>query len=191
MKLLIIDNYDSYTYNIVQLVEQCGVQDYLMVKNDELMDIGQEQFDKAIISPGPGIAVEAGDLNRFLGMHYKEKSFMGICLGHEAIAELFGGKLVRMTSPWHGVQGPGIVLKKDYLFRGLPDQFKIGHYHSWIMEKETLPEELEITMVDDGGRIMAIRHRDYDLVGLQFHPESVMTEHGLRMMENWLGNGKV
>jgi anthranilate synthase component 2 len=186
MKLLIIDNYDSYTYNIVQLAEHCGIQDYRMVKNDELMGIGGEEFDKVIISPGPGIAVEAGELNEFLGLHYKQKSFLGICLGHEAIAELFGGKLVRMPIPWHGIQGPGIVLRHDYLFQGLPDQFKIGHYHSWIMEKETLPEELEITMVDDEGRIMAIRHREYDLVGLQFHPESVMTDFGREMMGNWL-----
>ena len=186
MKLLIIDNYDSFTYNIVQLLEQCGVKDFLMVKNDQLMDLKEDDFDRVIISPGPGIAVEAGDLNHFIRKYYQEKSFLGICLGHEALAEFFGARLVRMPQPWHGIQGPGIVVKDDYLFKGLPNQFNIGHYHSWIMEKETLPKELEITMVDNEGRIMAIRHREYDLVGLQFHPESIMTEYGLEMVGNWL-----
>ena len=187
MKLLIIDNYDSFTYNIVQLVEQCGVKDFLIVKNDQLLNISADEFDKVIISPGPGIAVEAGDLNAFLEKYYRTKSILGICLGHEAIAELFGAKLVKMPEPWHGIQGPGIVIKDDVLFKGLPGQFKIGHYHSWIMERETLPGEFDIIMFDDQERIMTIRHQDYDLVGLQFHPESVMTEYGLEMMGNWLG----
>ncbi len=186
MKLLIIDNYDSFTYNIVQLVEQCGVNDYLMVKNDKLLDLKTDDFDKVIISPGPGIAVEAGDLNLFVRNYYRDKSFMGICLGHEAIAELFGAKLVKMLYPWHGIQGPGIVTENRFIFEGLPDQFNIGHYHSWIIEKETLPEQLLITMEDEDGRIMAIRHEKYDLTGLQFHPESIMTEYGLEMMRNWL-----
>jgi len=186
LRLLIIDNYDSFTYNIIQLVEQCGVKDFLLKKNDQLLNISAGEFDKVIISPGPGIGVEAGDLNTFLKKHYRTKSILGICLGHEAIAELFGAKLIKMPEPWHGIQGPGIVLKRDNLFKGLPGQFKIGHYHSWIMERETLPEELDITMLDEEGRIMAIRHLEYNLIGLQFHPESIMTEYGLEMMRNWL-----
>jgi len=186
LKLLIIDNYDSFVYNLVQLVEQSGISNYRIVKNDELLSLKKSDFDKVIISPGPGIAVEAGDLNAFLKKYYKTKSILGICLGHEAIAELFDAKLVKMPEPWHGIQGPGIVIKDDVLFKGLPSQFKIGHYHSWIMERETLPKEFKITMVDEAGRIMAIRHQDYDLVGLQFHPESIMTEYGLEMMGNWL-----
>ena len=188
MKLLLIDNYDSFTYNIVQLIEQCSIGDFIMLKNDELKHIETGAFDKVIISPGPGIAVEAGDLNDFVRRFYKDKSMLGICLGHEAIAELFDAKLVRMPSPWHGIQGPGYVIKNSRIFEGLPSQFSIGHYHSWIIDRETLPEQLVVTMEDDQGRIMAIEHRKYDLTGLQFHPESVMTEYGLEMMKNWLGS---
>jgi anthranilate synthase component 2 len=187
MKLLIIDNYDSFTYNIVQLVEQSGVKDFTMVKNDKLMSLNPSHFTHAIISPGPGIAAEAGELNPFIERYHKEKSLLGICLGHEAIAELFGSRLIRMPSPWHGIRGPGIVLEQAYLFKGLPQQFRIGHYHSWHIERETLPEELVVTMEDEEGRIMAIRHREYQLTGLQFHPESIMTDYGLEMVGNWLG----
>jgi anthranilate synthase component 2 len=186
LRLLIIDNYDSFTFNIVQLVEQCGVLDFMMVKNDELLGLEQSRFDKVIISPGPGIAVEAGQLNEFLKLHYRQKAFLGICLGHEAIAELFGAKLMRMPEPWHGIQGPGFVIGTDRLFKGLPKTFKIGHYHSWILDEVSIPKEIEITMKDENGLIMAIRHKEYDLTGLQFHPESIMTEYGLEMIKNWL-----
>ena len=186
MALLIIDNYDSFTYNIIQLVEQCGVTEYKIIKNDELLLLKSNEFEKVIISPGPGIAREAGELNLFVKKYCSSKSFLGICLGHEAIAELFGAKLIKMPKPWHGIQGPGIVIHDDFIFKGLPEKFNIGHYHSWVIEKETLPGELVITMVDDDERIMAVRHKHYNLIGLQFHPESIMTEYGLEMMGNWL-----
>lgn len=187
MTLLIIDNYDSFTYNLVQLVEQAGVQDYFMVKNDELTGIKSFDFEKVLISPGPGIASEAGDLLLFVKQHLADKSILGICLGYEAIAQLCGGKLVRMPEPMHGIRNKGKVLTDAELFRGLPHEFYIGHYHSWIIEKSTFPNELEATLEDENGLIMAFRHRQYDLTGLQFHPESVMTEYGLEMIENWIG----
>ncbi|NOX86164.1 MAG: aminodeoxychorismate/anthranilate synthase component II, partial [Chlorobi bacterium] len=186
MKILIIDNYDSFTYNLVQLVEQCGTDDYLLVKNDRLDEISDREFDKVLISPGPGIASEAGGLLPFVEKHLKQKCFLGICLGYEAIAQLCGGKLIRLPEPMHGLRNKGKVLIDDGIFKGLPREFYIGHYHSWIIGKKSLPEELEATMEDENGLVMAFRHRQYNLTGLQFHPESVMTEYGLEMIGNWI-----
>ena len=188
VKLLIIDNYDSFTYNLVQLVEQAGVSDYLLVKNDQLLILKSEAFDKVIISPGPGIAKEAGELMQFLKMYYQKKSMLGICMGYEALAELFGGKLVQMPEPMHGIRNKGIVVKKDSIFNGLPAEFFIGHYHSWIIEESGMPAELDILMKDENNLPMAFRHKSYNLTGLQFHPESVMTEFGMEMIKNWLFN---
>ncbi len=188
MKLLIIDNYDSFTYNLVQLVEHCGTYDYRLIKNDRLFDIDTRVFDKVLISPGPGIASEAGYLLPFVEKHLKDKCFLGICLGYEAIAQLCGGKLVRLHEPMHGLRNKGKVLVREGIFEGLPEDFYIGHYHSWIIEKESMPGELEATMKDENGLIMAFRHRQYDLTGLQFHPESVMTEYGQEMIGNWIGS---
>ncbi|MEJ2594120.1 MAG: aminodeoxychorismate/anthranilate synthase component II [bacterium] len=185
-KVLIIDNYDSFVWNIVQLLEACGVQDLFILKNDELMDKDTDDYHKVIISPGPGIASESGDMPRFLELNFTRRSILGICLGHEAIAELFGARLVKMPEPWHGIKGPGIITRDDPLFKELPKQVSIGHYHSWILEKETLPDDFNILMEDEEGRIMAIRHKEHDLVGLQFHPESIMTDYGKEMMENWV-----
>ena len=186
MKLLIIDNYDSFVFNLVQLVEQAGVNNYLLVKNDKLDKINTDEFDKVLISPGPGIANEAGKLVLFSKKHLKSKSFLGVCLGYEAIAELCGGKLIQLPEPMHGVRTKGKVIADNKLFKGLANEFQIGHYHSWIIEKKSFPDELEATLEDENGLIMAFRHRKYNLRGLQFHPESVMTEYGFEMIKNWL-----
>jgi anthranilate synthase component 2 len=186
VKLLIIDNYDSFTYNLVQLVEQAGVSDYLLVKNDQLLDLKSEAFDKVIISPGPGIAEEAGELMQFLKMYYQKKNMLGICLGYEALAELFGGKLAQMPEPMHGIRNKGRIVKKDNIFKDLPAEFFIGHYHSWIIQENGMPDKLEILMKDENGLPMAFKHNTYALTGLQFHPESVMTDFGLEMIRNWL-----
>jgi anthranilate synthase component 2 len=186
LKLLIIDNYDSFTFNLVQLVEQNGVTDYLLIKNDQLHQLSETGFDKVLISPGPGIASEAGDLMDFLQKYYQKKAILGICLGFEALAELFGGKLRQLQQPMHGLRNKGQILRSDPLFSGLPQQFYIGHYHSWIIPENEMPAELEIIMKDENGLPMAFRHQKYDLVGLQFHPESVMTEFGLEIIRNWL-----
>ncbi len=186
LKLLIIDNYDSFTYNLVQLVEQAGVNDYIIVKNDELEELDTDDFDKVIISPGPGIAKEAGQLMWFLQQFYKTKPMLGICLGHEAIAELFGAKLTPMKEPMHGIKNKALISKVNTIFNGLPKEFDIGHYHSWNIDEQTLPAELEVILRDENNLNMAVKHTKYDLTGLQFHPESIMTEHGLEMMQNWL-----
>lgn len=186
MKLLIIDNYDSFTYNLVQLVEQAGISNYVLVKNDQLLELKPDLFDKIIISPGPGIAKEAGELMQFLKIYYQKKSILGICLGYEALAELFGGKLVQMTEAMHGIRNKGRIIRKESIFEGLPDEFLIGHYHSWIVEEKEMPDELEILMKDENGLPMAFRHKQFHLAGLQFHPESVMTDFGLEIIKNWL-----
>ncbi len=188
LRLLIIDNYDSFTYNLVQLVEQAGVTDWFIVKNDELTKVKPDDFDMVIISPGPGIAKEANELMWFVKKYYKLKPILGICLGHEAIAEIFGGKLMPMPESMHGIKNKGIVLNNSCIFSGLPINFNIGHYHSWIIDNKTLPSELEIIMKDENDFNMAIKHVEYNLTGLQFHPESIMTEYGLQMMKNWISS---
>jgi len=186
--LLIIDNYDSFTYNLVQLVEQSEIMDYLIVKNDKLDELSDSDFDKIMISPGPGIAKEAGQLMEFIEKFYKSKPILGICLGHEAIAELFGANLIKMKDPMHGIKNMAKVIIKDPIFYNIPDSFCIGHYHSWNIEEESLPDELEIILRDENDLNMAIRHQSLPLIGLQFHPESIMTDFGLEMIKNWLGN---
>jgi len=188
LKLLIIDNYDSFTFNLVQLVEQNGVADYLLVKNDHLHQLSENDFDKVLISPGPGIASEAGELIDFLLKYFQNKSILGICLGYEAIAEMFGGKLRQLQHPMHGLRNKGQLLCSDPIFKGLPQQFFIGHYHSWIIPEAEMPPVLKITMKDENGLPMAFRHQKYDLAGLQFHPESVMTEFGHELIRNWLSS---
>ena len=186
LKLLIIDNYDSFTYNLIQLVEQAGASDYLIVKNDELDELDTDNFDKVIISPGPGIAKEAGQLMWFLDRYYDSKPMLGICLGHEAIAELFGAKLIPMNEPMHGIKNLGHIVNDDKIFKELPNQFSIGHYHSWILDESQLPDEFKIILRDENDLNMAIKHESFDLTGLQFHPESIMTDYGLKMISNWL-----
>ena len=185
MKLLIIDNYDSFTYNLVQLVEQAGITNYTLVKNDELEHINDDDFDRIIISPGPGITQEAGQLLWFLKKYYKSKPILGICLGHEAIAELFGAKLYQMEQPMHGIKNRADIILDDPIFSGIPRSFKIGHYHSWNIDEDTIPKELEIIVRDENNLNMAIRHENLPIIGFQFHPESIMTDYGLKMIENW------
>ncbi len=157
-----------------------------MVKNDHLGELESHDFDKVMISPGPGVASEAGALLPFVKHFMYSKPFLGICLGYEAIAELCGGKLVKLPKPMHGIRNKGKVLADAEIFQGLAPEFYIGHYHSWIIEKESFPSELESTLEDENGLIMAFKHRQLDLRGLQFHPESVMTEFGFEMVRNWL-----
>ena len=149
MKLLIIDNYDSFTFNLVQLVEQCGNTDFEIVKNDKLFDLNVDGFDKVLISPGPGIAEEAGDLMEFLRKNYRQKSILGICLGYEALGEMLGACLTKLPQPMHGIQNKGRVLVNNKIFKGLPSVFKIGHYHSWIIEEASIPPALEVILKDE------------------------------------------
>lgn len=182
----IIDNYDSFTYNLVQLVEQAGTTNYFLVKNDALDTLHPEDFDKMLISPGPGLANEAGQLMPFLKQYHSKKSFLGICLGCEAIGALFGARLLALPQPLHGYRNRGFITNKTKIFEGIPDHLFIGHYHSWSFDKKTFPSDLLIDMKDEKGRIMAFHHRYWDLTGVLFHPESMMTEYGGKMIRNWL-----
>jgi anthranilate synthase component 2 len=188
LKLLIIDNYDSFTFNLVQLVEQCNFSNFEVVKNDRLFDLDISIFDKVLISPGPGIAEEAGDLMEFLRKNYRQKSILGICLGYEALGEMFGSCLTKLPQPMHGIQNRGRIIVNNKIFKNLPSVFKIGHYHSWIIEEASLPPALEIILKDENETPMAFAHKSLDITGLMFHPESIMTEHGKEMIANWLEN---
>jgi anthranilate synthase component 2 len=186
MKILVIDNYDSFTFNLVHLINECGYE-AIVWRNDKFDLSEVEQFDKILLSPGPGIPSEAGLLMDVIKTYAPKKSILGICLGMQAIGEVFGGNLYNLSRPVHGRATEMKVIDKDEcLFSDLPDQFKIGRYHSWAVNGEKLPEELKITAKDAEGVIMGLRHFNYDVRGVQFHPESVLTEHGKQMIKNWL-----
>ncbi len=187
MKILVLDNYDSFTYNLVQYIERVEGMEVDVRRNDQITLDEIDPYDKIVISPGPGIPVEAGitlDLIRRFGA---EKSILGVCLGHQAIAEAYGGSLQNLERVYHGMVGQmRQVVTGDYLMEGVPVDFDAGRYHSWVVERSTLPGELEITVENDEGVIMALRHRAHDVRGVQFHPESVLTEYGGKMILNWL-----
>ena len=186
--ILVIDNYDSFTYNLVHLLQECG-QAYTVWRNDkfELADVAA--FDKILLSPGPGIPEEAGLLLDVIRTYSETKSILGICLGQQAIAEVFGGKLYNLKNPLHGIATDLIITdEQEPLFQQYAQGSKIGRYHSWAVEKESLPACLKITAEDEDGIIMALSHRSLDVRGMQFHPESILTENGKQLIENWLNN---
>jgi anthranilate synthase component II len=190
MKVLIFDNYDSFTYNLVHITEYILQQKVEVVRNDAIDMETINGYDKIILSPGPGIPSEAGLLLPLIKEYAATKSILGVCLGHQAIGEAFGAKLVNLSTVFHGVACPVHTTKKaqqEALFKNLPEIFEAGRYHSWIVSEEGLPEELEITAKDDNGYIMAMKHKQYDLQGVQFHPESVLTPYGETIIRNWLG----
>lgn len=185
MKVTIIDNYDSFTYNLAHLVREMGA-DVEVFRNDKFALEQLEAFDKIILSPGPGVPDEAGLTLKVIETFAGQKPVLGVCLGHQAIGQYFGGKLTNLSTVYHGVSTPVHIVKDDYLFKGLPDTFMAGRYHSWVVDKEDLPETLEIIAESDEGQIMALRHRTLDVRGIQFHPESVLTPDGKIIIENWL-----
>jgi anthranilate synthase component 2 len=201
MKILVFDNYDSFTYNLVHLVEKILHQKVDVYRNDQIPLEKVKEFDKIILSPGPGIPSEAGLLLPLIKEYASSKSILGVCLGHQAIGEAFGGKLVNLSTVYHGVATP-IKVKSEKsngendsrltphvsrnLFEGLPDTLEVGRYHSWIVADENFPEELEVTARDENGYIMALQHKQYDVQGVQFHPESVLTPMGEEILRNWL-----
>ena len=186
MKILVFDNYDSFTYNLVHLVEKICNDEVEVHRNDKITLEEIDRFDKIILSPGPGLPSEAGILIPLIKEYASRKSIFGVCLGQQAIEEAFGGKLINLKKVFHGVATPVKVIKQELLFKDIPETFLAGRYHSWVVSKERFPEELVITAVDDDNNIMALRHKTYDLRGVQFHPESIMTEYGEVMMRNWL-----
>ncbi len=185
MKILLIDNYDSFTYNIVHAVKQLGYE-VDVVRNDKIALDAIDVYDKIIISPGPGIPSEAGIVPELLKRYSATKSVLGVCLGHQAIGECFGAKLLNLPQVYHGIQTSVTVVKEDYLFEGMPATFRVGRYHSWVVDTEEFPAELEVLAVDDEQRIMALRHKTLDVRGVQFHPESILTPDGLTIINNWL-----
>lgn len=185
MKIVIIENYDSFTYNLSHLLKELGA-DVTVVRNDkfELKDL--EQYDKIVLSPGPGIPSEAGLLLEVIRTYAGRKPILGVCLGHQAIGEVFGASLENLKEVYHGVQTEGTQLGNDYIFDGLPERVMMGRYHSWVVAKDSVPECLEVTAMSDDGEIMAMRHRQYDIHGIQFHPESVLTPEGKTIVGNFL-----
>jgi anthranilate synthase component 2 len=189
MKILVFDNYDSFTYNLVHLVEKIVPVKVDVYRNDEIPLEKVKGYDKIILSPGPGIPTEAGLLLPLIKEYAATKPILGVCLGHQAIGEAFGGTLINLSEVYHGVALPCKLLTANCkLFAGMPETFDVGRYHSWVVSKEGLPEELEITAEDENGLIMAMQHKTYDIQGVQFHPESVLTPMGEVIMKNWLNS---
>lgn len=188
MKILVFDNYDSFTYNLVHLVENITGTKTDVYRNDQLPLEKVNEYDKIILSPGPGIPEEAGLLLPLIRQYAASKSILGVCLGHQAIAEALGGKLVNLSTVYHGVALPVNRVPGTHtsLFDGLADRFDVGRYHSWVVTEEQLPAELEVTARDDNNYIMALQHKTYDVQGVQFHPESVLTPDGQTILRNWL-----
>lgn len=185
MKTVIIDNYDSFTYNLSHMVKELGGE-VTVYRNDQFALDALEPFDKIILSPGPGIPSEAGLLLDVIRCYGGKKPILGVCLGHQAIGEAFAAELENLSDVFHGVATPIIVTRPDYLFEGLPSRLEVGRYHSWVVRLEGLPECLEVTSISDEGYIMSMRHTQYDIRGIQFHPESVLTPNGKKMLKNWL-----
>jgi len=191
MRILVLDNYDSFTYNLVHYLEDLTGEKVIVARNDEITVSEAAAFDRILLSPGPGMPDESGILKELIAKLSPTKSIIGICLGMQAIAEVFGGKLMNLTETYHGVASE-ILLEDpgDIIFRDMPHSFSGGRYHSWIVDENSLPACLKVIARDGKSTIMGLRHRDYDLCGVQFHPESVLTEHGKQILHNWLKSGR-
>jgi anthranilate synthase component 2 len=187
-KILVIDNYDSFTYNLVHYLEEFN-DDVTVFRNDEF-DIDEiKNFDKILLSPGPGLPEQAGLLKEVIQTYAATKSILGVCLGQQAIAEVFGGSLINLEKVYHGVATTiSILVDDEALFYGLDMEIEVGRYHSWVVSNHDFPEVLEITSVDENGEIMSLRHKNFDLKGVQFHPESILTSHGKKIIENWVSD---
>ena len=185
VKVVIIDNYDSFTYNLAHLVKELGA-DVTVYRNDQFQLPELERFDKIILSPGPGIPSEAGLLMDVIRKYAGRKPMLGVCLGHQAIGEAFGAKLTNLSDVYHGVATPCTQFGNDVIFDGLDKRIEIGRYHSWVVDRSGFPDCLDVTAVSDDGCIMGLKHKNYDIHGIQFHPESVLTPDGKKMVRNWL-----
>lgn len=188
MKILVFDNYDSFTYNLVHIIKELGYGDELEVyRNDKITLEEVAKYDKILLSPGPGIPEEAGIMHDLIREYGPTKSILGVCLGHQGISEIYGATLTNMDTVLHGIGIPtNIAEPTDYLFEGIPSQVTTGRYHSWVVDEDSIQAPLQITAMSEDGLVMAIKHKEYDVRGVQFHPESVLTDNGIKMMENWL-----
>jgi anthranilate synthase component II len=187
MKIMVLDNYDSFTYNLVHILKELSGEPVDVYRNDQISIDDASAYDKIIISPGPGIPDEAGITKKLIEHYAPSKSILGVCLGCQAIAEVFGGSLINLDRVYHGVKTEIIVTGNgDQIFNEIPTRFEAGRYHSWVVNEKDLPSGLRITARDNQGMIMALAHTEYDVKGVQFHPESVMTEPGKKILSNWL-----
>lgn len=185
MKIVIIDNYDSFVYNLSHEIKELGAE-VTVKRNDQFRLEELEEFDKILLSPGPGVPEEAGLLLDVIRTYAGKKPILGVCLGEQAIGEVYGGKLTNLDEVFHGIQSPVSLTATDYLFEGLPSTIQVGRYHSWVVDRKDFPDCLEVTAVSEEGYIMALRHRTLDVRGVQFHPESVLTPEGKQMLGNWI-----
>lgn len=186
MKILVLDNYDSFTYNLVYIIRKLGYGPNMDIfRNDKINLENINVYDKVLLSPGPGIPSEAGIMPSLIKKYAEDKDILGICLGHQAIGEAFGGGLTNLSEVLHGLASE-VQIVNDLLFKGLPENFKIGRYHSWVISEQNFPSELEVIARTADGQIMGVRHRKLKVRGLQFHPESILTEYGLEIIKNWL-----
>lgn len=183
-KILVIDNYDSFTYNLVHYLEELGCE-VVVKRNDQLTLEEVDTFEKIVLSPGPGIPDEAGLLKEIISKYASTKSIFGVCLGQQAIGEVFGGSLINLDKVYHGTATKIKIVKEDKIFEDIPEEIEVGRYHSWVVNPD-LPEVLYATSVDENGQIMSLRHTAYDVCAVQFHPESVLTPHGKKILENWV-----
>jgi len=186
-KILVLDNYDSFTYNLVHYIESNGEYEVDVYRNDKISIDAIESYSTLILSPGPGLPIDAGILTEVIKQYASSKKILGVCLGMQAIGEVFGGQLENLSQVYHGVSTQlNIIDTDDLLYVDLPQSFQVGRYHSWILSNENFPKELMITAKDENGQIMSIRHAEYNLYGVQFHPESILTEHGKSLINNFL-----
>ncbi|WP_337559824.1 aminodeoxychorismate/anthranilate synthase component II [Phocaeicola plebeius] len=185
MKIVIIDNYDSFVYNLSHLLKELGAE-VTVKRNDQFRLEELEEFDKILLSPGPGVPEEASLLLDVIRRYAGKKPILGVCLGEQAIGEVYGGKLTNLDEVFHGIQSPVSLTATDYLFEGLPSTVQVGRYHSWVVDQKDFPDCLEVTAVSEEGYIMALRHRTLDVRGVQFHPESVLTPEGKQILGNWI-----
>ena len=187
MKIAVIDNYDSFTYNLVHYLDDLGAE-VTVFRNDEFELKELEPFEKILLSPGPGIPDEAGLLKDVIKTYAKTKSIFGVCLCLQAIGEVFGGTLTNLEKVYHGVATKVSKTEDDFIFNDLPNEMEVGRYHSWVISNENFPQNLIITSTDENGQIMSLKHSVYDVRGVQYHPESVLTPHGKKILENWLSH---
>lgn len=188
MKLLVLDNYDSFTYNLVHLIEKVSTIPFDVFRNDAISPADVTPYDKVLLSPGPGLPKDAGIMPQLIKTYGSTKSIFGVCLGMQAIGEAYGATLKNLKEVCHGQARPLMVTQKEMLFENCPASFHVGRYHSWVVDQVKLPQELTITAIDEEGNIMALRHRDFNVCGVQFHPESILSQYGETIMANWLNS---
>lgn len=188
-RILVIDNYDSFTYNLVHYIQNLTERPMDVYRNDQIELDEVQKYDQILLSPGPGIPEEAGICLDLIKRYAASKTILGVCLGHQAIGEAFGGSLINLDKVYHGISTKiNIVTPDDRLYQDIPGRFEVGRYHSWVVSRDNLPDCFKINSLDDQGMIMGISHKEYNVKGLQYHPESVLTQHGLKIIENWLSN---